>query len=122
MTGIVLGGFTFAEDAYIQSAIVANAKVEPVSGQAISTGYCPGPTTRVEVDCEPMDLTTKQQRPFGGRDGAVRFAYCTTINWNWKHRFADPPIPVLALVQFAELKDGKIEDISRHCMFKKPLK
>ena len=58
----------------------------------------------------------------GGRDGAVRFAYCTTINWNWKHRFADPPIPVQALVQFAELKDGKIEDISRHCMFKKPIK
>ena len=73
LTGIVFGGFAFAEDAYIQSAIVANAKVEPASGQAISTGYCPGPTTRVEVDCEPMDLTTLQQRPFGVRNGNVAF-------------------------------------------------
>ena len=58
----------------------------------------------------------------GGQDGAVRFAWCTTLNWQWKHQKANPPIPVHALVQFAELKDGKIENISRVNNFKKPLK
>jgi hypothetical protein len=60
----------------------------------------------------------------GGRDGAVRFAWCTTINWNWKHQKTvdtDKQVYVQALVQFAELKDGKIENISRVNMFKKPL-
>ncbi|MBQ7188843.1 MAG: hypothetical protein IJR99_05445 [Kiritimatiellae bacterium] len=54
----------------------------------------------------------------GGKDGAVRFIYCTTINWigGYKHQ-----LPVQALIQFAELKDGKIRDISRHCIFRTPL-
>ena len=56
----------------------------------------------------------------GGRDGAVRFIYCTSINW-MAHE-AKPPLPVAALVQFAELKDGKIEDITRLSIFPKPLK
>ena len=56
----------------------------------------------------------------GGKDGAVRFIYCTTINWMSPK--AQPQLPVMALVQFAELKDGKIEDITRHCIFPKPLK
>ena len=53
----------------------------------------------------------------GGKDGAVRFIYCTTINWyGTKHHAA-----VQALVQFAELKNGRIRDISRHCIFDKPI-
>ena len=55
----------------------------------------------------------------GGKDGAVRFIYCTTINWiGSSHKCS---LPVQALVQFAELKDGKIRDISRHCIFRTPL-
>ena len=53
----------------------------------------------------------------GGKDGAVRFIYCTTINWyGTKHHAA-----VQALIQFAELKNGRIRDISRHCIFDKPI-
>ena len=55
----------------------------------------------------------------GGKDGAVRFIYCTTINW--MSAKVKPTLPVVALVQFAELKDGKISDITRHCIFPKPL-
>ena len=56
----------------------------------------------------------------GGKNGAVRFIYCTTINWiGGKKRL--PRVPVQALLQFAELKDGKIEDITRHCVFSKPI-
>jgi hypothetical protein len=29
-----------------------------------------------------------------------------------------PTLPVHALILFAELKDGKIRDITRHCVFK----
>ena len=55
----------------------------------------------------------------GGKDGAVRFVYCTTINWiGSSHKCT---LPVQALIQFAELKDGKIRDISRHCIFRTPL-
>ena len=55
----------------------------------------------------------------GGQGGAVRFIYCTTINWIGRSTKCE--IPVQALVQFAELKDGKIRDISRHCIFRTPL-
>ena len=55
----------------------------------------------------------------GGKDGAVRFIYCTTVNW--MSAKIKPTLPMQALVQFAELKDGKIEDITRHCIFRKPL-
>ena len=55
----------------------------------------------------------------GGKDGAVRFIYCTTINWIGSATKCE--IPVQALILFAELKDGKIRDISRHCIFRTPL-
>lgn len=55
----------------------------------------------------------------GGKNGAVRFIYCTTLNWMSSK--IKPELPVQALVQFAELKDGKIADITRHCIFPKPL-
>ena len=55
----------------------------------------------------------------GGKDGAVRFIYCTTINWIGSSTKCE--LPVQALIQFAELKDGKIRDISRHCIFRTPL-
>ena len=57
----------------------------------------------------------------GGEDGAVRFIYCTTINW-MGHKKILPHLPVQGLVQFAELKNGRIEDITRHCVFGTPLK
>ena len=55
----------------------------------------------------------------GGKDGAVRFAWCTTLNNNWDY---DSPIVPQMLVQFAELKDGKITDITKYIWFKKPMK
>ena len=55
----------------------------------------------------------------GGKGGAVRFIYCTTLNWI--SSATQRQLPVYALVQFAELKDGSIKDISRHCIFEKPL-
>ena len=57
----------------------------------------------------------------GGEDGAVRFIYSTTVNWIGGRKMK-PQLPVQALLQFAELKDGKIEDITRHCVFRHPLK
>lgn len=55
----------------------------------------------------------------GGKDGAVRFVYCTTLNWMASS--TKRLLPVYGLIQFAELKDGRIRDISRHCIFGKPL-
>ena len=55
----------------------------------------------------------------GGKDGAVRFVYCTTINWIGSSTKCG--IPVQALIMFAELKGGKMRDISRHCIFGTPL-
>ena len=57
----------------------------------------------------------------GGENGAVRFIYSTTINWIGGKKM-QPKLPVQALLQFAEMKDGKIEDITRHCVFRYPLK
>ena len=54
----------------------------------------------------------------GGKDGAVRFAWCTTLNNNWDY---DSPIVPQMLVQFGELKDGKITDITRYIGFKKSM-
>ena len=54
----------------------------------------------------------------GGKDGAVRFAWCTTLNNNWDY---DSPIVPQMLVQFGELKDGKITDITKYIGFKKPM-
>ena len=53
----------------------------------------------------------------GGKDGAVRFVYCSTPNWMRPRE----KLPVHALVLFADLKDGRIADITRHCVFKNPL-
>ena len=55
----------------------------------------------------------------GGKDGAVRFIYCTTLNWISSATKRE--LPVYALIQFAELKGGCIRDISRHCIFDNPL-
>ena len=54
----------------------------------------------------------------GGKDGAVRFAWCTTLNNNWDY---DSPIVPQMLVRFAELKDGKITDITKYIWFKKQM-
>ena len=40
---------------------------------------------------------------------------------NWIGSATKCELPVQALIQFAELKDGKIRDISRHCIFDKPI-
>ena len=48
----------------------------------------------------------------GGKDGAVRFAWCCTPNWT-KHRLK-PPIPVCGVVQFVELKDGEVSDFTEY--------
>ena len=53
-----------------------------------------------------------------GKDGAVRFAWCTTLNNNWDY---DSPIVPQMLVQFGELKDGKITDITKYIWFKKQM-
>ncbi len=90
--------------------------------------YCPDET--VDTPCFIVfdkNLNVKSAHLFGwrqgmdvvpgGKDGATRFIYCTTINWyGTKHHAA-----VQALIQFAELRNGRIRDISRHCIFDKPL-
>ena len=52
----------------------------------------------------------------GGDDGAVRFAWATTLNNNWDLKSS---LVSQVLVRFGELKDGKIDDISRYIWFKK---
>jgi len=54
----------------------------------------------------------------GGGDGAVRFAWCTTLNNNWDVK---SPIVPQVLVRYGELKDGKIADITKYIGFKKPM-
>ena len=54
----------------------------------------------------------------GGGDGAVRFAWCTTLNNNWDVK--SPVVPQV-LVRYGELKDGKIADITKYIGFKKPM-
>ena len=48
----------------------------------------------------------------GGRDGAVRFAFCCTPNWMLHQQ--KPPLPVQGVVRFAELKDGRFSDITKY--------
>ena len=46
----------------------------------------------------------------GGKDGAVRFAWAFTPNWmNGKQ---EPMVPIYGIVQFAELKDGQVSDLT----------
>ena len=54
-----------------------------------------------------------------GKDGAVRFVYCTTANWMSQKE--NPLLPVQAVVQFADLKGGTFSDITRHIVFRKPM-
>ena len=54
----------------------------------------------------------------GGADGAVRFAWCTTLNNNWDY---DSPIVPQMLVRFAELKNGAMADITKYIWFKKQM-
>ena len=49
----------------------------------------------------------------GGKDGAVRFIWLETIGW------MSNGVPPQALANYAELKNGKIEDISKHIIFRK---
>lgn len=55
----------------------------------------------------------------GGGPGAVRFVYVTTVNWMNQPKTGAWP-PVQALWSFAELKDGRLRDITRHCIYRKP--
>ena len=53
----------------------------------------------------------------GGKDGAVRFAWCFTPNWtNGKQK---PMVPVYGIVQFVELKDGQASDLTYYGGFSK---
>ena len=56
----------------------------------------------------------------GGKDGAVRFAYCSTPNWMRPRE--KPGLSVHALVLFADIKGDKVTDITRHCVFKNPIR
>ena len=55
----------------------------------------------------------------GGHDGAVRFANCITLNNNWDTK--SPVVPQVA-VQFGDLKDGKLTDITKYIGYSKPMK
>ena len=56
----------------------------------------------------------------GGKDGAVRFVYCSTPNWMRPRE--KPGLSVHALILFADLTGDKISDITRHCVFKNPIR
>ena len=53
----------------------------------------------------------------GGKDGAVRFVYVTTIGWMGQH--LPDAAPPQGLVRYAELTPGGITDISRYIIFQK---
>ena len=55
----------------------------------------------------------------GGKNGAVRFVWVETVGWMGQKRDGSTP-PPQALVNYAELKDGKMSDISQHVIFRKP--
>ena len=55
----------------------------------------------------------------GGRDGAVRFAFCYTPNW--MHSRQKPTLPMQGVVKFAELKNGTFSDITRYGVFDKQI-
>ena len=58
----------------------------------------------------------------GGEPGTVRFIYAVTLNcWSKASKLPVDPAPPQNLFLYAELKDGKIRDISRHCIFSTPL-
>lgn len=53
----------------------------------------------------------------GGKEGAVRFIYAFTVNWlgDGVRLSEDPSLPQ-ALMRYAELKDGRIRDITNYQM------
>ena len=55
----------------------------------------------------------------GGRDGAVRFAFCYTPNWMKSQE--QPPLRVQGVVKFAELKDGRFSDLTKYCWSATPI-
>ena len=55
----------------------------------------------------------------GGFDGAVRFTNCVTLNNNWDLK--SPVVPQV-VVQFGDLKDGKLTDITKYIGYNKPMK
>ncbi len=55
----------------------------------------------------------------GGKDGAVRFAFCCTPNW--MHSREQPPLRVQGVVTFAELKDGRFSDLTKYGWSAKPI-
>ena len=75
------------------------------------------------------DFNVLSTYEFGWRQGmdvvpgcgadAVRFIYVTTVNWMEQPK-GDAAPPVQALWQFAELKGGRVRDITRHCIYRKP--
>ena len=71
----------------------------------------------VKTDWKGRFLKRVEAVPHGG-DGAVRFAWCTTLNNNWDVK--SPVVPQV-LVRYGELKDGKIADITKYIGFKKPM-
>ena len=51
----------------------------------------------------------------GGKDGAVRFAWVFTPNWTAPQEDKnDPRVNVHGIVQFVEVKDGKVSDFTEH--------
>ena len=55
----------------------------------------------------------------GGKDGAVRFAFCYTPNW--MHSRQKPTLPMQGVVKFAELRDGRFMDITQYGAFNKQI-
>ncbi|MBQ2631067.1 MAG: hypothetical protein IJG13_15440 [Kiritimatiellae bacterium] len=55
----------------------------------------------------------------GGLDGSVRLTCCITLNNNWDVKSLVVPQVV---VQFGDLKDGKLTDITKYIGYNKPMK
>ena len=49
----------------------------------------------------------------GGKDGAVRFAWCFTPNWIGR-LCKKEKLPIYGIIQFVELKDGQVFDFTEH--------
>ncbi len=55
----------------------------------------------------------------GAKPGAVRLIYALTLNcWSKASKLQLAPAPSQTLFRYAELKDGKIEDITRYITFR----
>ena len=59
----------------------------------------------------------------GGEPGEVRLIYALNINcWSQASKLQLDPAPSQTLFRYAELKDGKIRDITRYIKFKNEMK